>query len=71
MGNITAKCPKCGSHTFESPAGGNPKPHDLLTCKICGRPVRYRDLLAQMQTQVVNLGEKVIGKAIDRFKKRR
>lgn len=71
MENITAKCPQCGGNTFESPAGNNPKPNDNLTCKRCGRSVRYRDLLAQMEKQSVKVASDVIGKAIDRLNKRR
>lgn len=71
IGDITAKCPRCGEKSFESPAGPEPRPEDQLTCTRCGHVVRQKDLVAQISKEADSRVAKVLGDMVKRFNKRR
>jgi uncharacterized Zn finger protein len=71
IGDITAKCPRCGKQSFTSPAGAKPKPEDLLTCNGCGHVVRQSELIAQIGKEATKRAEKVLGDMVKAINKRK
>lgn len=71
IGDINAKCPKCGKTQFESTTGLDSKPNDLLTCSACGHTLRQKDLVAQIGDEATKRANEFLGEIVQGLNKRR
>ena len=48
VGQISAKCPKCGATKFKIPREEHSGPRMNYECTVCGQPTQYARLITQI-----------------------
>ena len=66
IGDITAKCPRCGGTDFEPLSGGSLRLASELKCTGCGARAKYLALLDQIGEEAMRRANR----AIEELKKR-
>ena len=53
VGQISAKCPKCGATKFKIPRDEHSGPRMNYECGGCGQPTQYAKLITQIGREVM------------------
>ncbi len=53
MGQISAKCPKCGASKFKIPREEHSGPRMHYECMVCGQATQYARLIMQIGREVL------------------